>query len=129
MPRCVAKMVKMASTAPAAPRQWPVAPFADAIGRDRRIPERHSHRARRVLARRVRLRDVVRVRGEAVTEHLGVDLRPTGAGVLELLEHDEGTGLAHDEAVAAGVERPRGLPRVADAPRERTHGAEAGDAD
>ena len=32
MPRCVARIVKIASTAPAAPRQWPVAPFVEEIG-------------------------------------------------------------------------------------------------
>ena len=32
MPRSSARIVKIASTAPAAPRQWPVAPFVDEIG-------------------------------------------------------------------------------------------------
>jgi hypothetical protein len=32
LPRRTASTVKIASSAPAAPRQWPVAPFVDEIG-------------------------------------------------------------------------------------------------
>ena len=32
MPRCSASIEKIASTAPAAPRQWPVAPFVEETG-------------------------------------------------------------------------------------------------
>src|SRR5206468_2947459 len=83
----------------------------------------------RTYAGRVRLGHVLRVGGEAVAEQLGVDRGTAGASVLELLQHDDGAGLTHDEAVALRVERARGALRVVVPPRERTHRAEAGDAD
>ena len=49
--------------------------------------------------------------------------------MLELLEHEQRTGLAHHEAVAPGVERPRRACRVVVAPGERAHRPEARDAD
>jgi hypothetical protein len=49
---------------------------------------------------------VLGVGGEAVADDLRVDLRATGLCVVEPLEHEHGAGLAHDEAVALGVEWP-----------------------
>src|SRR5829696_8309675 len=42
-------------------------------------------------------------------DQLGVDERPAGQGVLPLLQYQGPGTLAHHEAVAQGVERPRGL--------------------
>src|SRR6185312_793982 len=79
--------------------------------------------------RRVRLGDVIRVRGDAVADQLRVDLRAPRLRVLELLQHDDAAGLAHDETVPAGVKGPRGALRILVPARERAHRAEAGDAD
>ena len=65
-----------------------------------------------LVACRIGLGDVVRVRRDAVPDQLGVDLRPARLRALVLLEHDGATGLAHHEAVATGVERTRGALRV-----------------
>ena len=48
---------------------------------------------------------------EARPEHLGVDVRPAGPCVLELLEHERRPAFGDDEAVSAYVEGPR-LPAV-----------------
>ena len=89
----------------------------------------HAHRASGMLPGRIRLGDVLGVGGDAVAAELRVDLRVPLLRVLELLENDDAAGLAHDEAVALGVERTaRGL-GVGVAPRERAHGSEATDAD
>ena len=61
---------------------------------------------------RVGLRDVVGVGGDAGAEHLGVDLRAAGLGVLRGLEDEHAGALAEHEAVAAGVPRARGRGRV-----------------
>src|SRR3546814_9040672 len=55
--------------------------------------------------------DVVGVAGQAVAGHLGVDRGAASLRVLVLLEHDDAGALAHHEAVADFVPRPRGLLR------------------
>ena len=69
------------------------------------------------------------VGGDAVADELGVDPRPALGRVLELLEHENGARLAHDEAVAIGLERPARVLWVVVSLRERAHGAETGDPD
>jgi hypothetical protein len=59
---------------------------------------------------------VLSIRRDAVAEQFRVDLRAARLCVLELLEHHHRAGLAHHEAVAAGVERPAGVPRVVVSP-------------
>ena len=77
-----------------------------------------------------RRRDVVRVAGHAVAADLGVDLRATGAGVLEFLENHDAGALTHDEAVAVLVPRPRGARwLVVELGRKRAAGAETRDAE
>ena len=53
---------------------------------------------------RVRTRDVVGVIGVAIANNLGIYARPASDGVLPLLESKHAPALAHDEAVALGVE-------------------------
>ncbi len=77
---------------------------------------------------RIGLGDVVRVGGDAVADHLAVDLRAAGLGVLELLQDEHGARLAHDEPVPLGVERPTRVLGVVVTPGQRAHGREAGDA-
>ena len=48
------------------------------------------------------------VGAHAAAGQLGVDVGAAGLGVLELFEHQAAGALADDEAVAAGVEGPRG---------------------
>jgi hypothetical protein len=72
---------------------------------------------------------VLRVGGDAVADELGVDPRPASRGVPELFEHEHGPGLAHDEAIAIGVERPARVLRVVVATREGAQRGEAGDSD
>ena len=60
---------------------------------------------------------------------LGVDLRATRLRALMLLQHQHARRLAHHEAVALEVERPRRGSRVVVPPRQRAHRSEAGDAD
>ena len=101
----------------------------DLVWRDAGVRERHAHGTGRALARRVGLGQVLRVGGDAVADELGVDPRPAPGCVPELLEHENGAGLAHDEAVAIGLERPARVLWVVVSLRERAHGAEAGDPD
>ena len=102
---------------------------ADVLRLDAGVGERHRQRPGRVLAGRVGVGDVVRVGRDAVAEQLGVDLRPARLRVLELLDHDHPGRLAHHEAVALAVERPRAALGIVVAPRDRAHRAEPGDAD
>jgi hypothetical protein len=62
--------------------------------------------------------------GGPVAEQLGVDPGAAGAGVLQLLQHQHRRALAHDEPVAARVERARGALRVVVA---GGHGADDGE--
>ncbi len=101
----------------------------DLLRRHACVGHGHRHRARRIDAGRVRLGDVARVRRGAVAADLRVDLRAARLCVLELLEHEHRTDLAHHEAVASRVERARRALRVVVAPRERTHRAEPRDPD
>ena len=74
--------------------------------------------------------DVEGVAGEAVADHLGVDLRAARLGVLQLLEHQGAGALAHDEAVAVLVIGARAPGRVVvEVGRHGAAGDEAGDAD
>src|SRR5665213_4515677 len=50
--------------------------------------------------------DVEGVAGEAVADHLGVDLRPALPRVFQLLQHQDAGALAHHEAVAVPVIGP-----------------------
>ena len=61
-----------------------------------------------MAAGRIRLRDVLCVRREAVPEELGVDPRAARLSVVEALEDDDRSGLAHHEPVPLGIERPAG---------------------
>ena len=72
---------------------------------------------------------MLRVGREAVPRHLGVDLGAAGLRVLQLLEHEHGARLAHDEAVAAGVEGAGRMLGIVVSLRESAHRGEAGDAD
>ena len=57
-------------------------------------------------------------------------LRAALLGVLELLEDEHAGALAHDEAVAIDVERPRlAFSRLLVARRQRAHRVEAADAE
>ena len=69
---------------------------------------------------------MVRIGGDPVSEELGVDPRAARAGVLQLLENEDRGALAHHEAVARPVERPRGPAGVVVAARQRSHRAEPG---
>ena len=87
------------------------------------------HAAEGAVAVLGRRGDVVGVAGQAVADHLGIDLGAARLGVLELLEHDDAGALAHDEAVAVPVVGARGLlGRVVEVGRQRAAGGEAGDA-
>ena len=68
-------------------------------------------------------------RAHAGAGQLGVDVGAAGLGVLELLEHQAAGALADHEAVAAGVERPRGVRGIVVARAESAGGGEAGHAD
>ena len=63
--------------------------------------------------------------GVAVTGQLAIDPCAPCGGVFEGLEHKHAGALAHDEAVATGVERPGGVLGVVVAGAERLHGSEA----
>ena len=52
----------------------------------------------------VGVRDAVGVRRIAIAQHLAQDRRAAGAGVLQVLEHQDAGALAHHEAVALAVE-------------------------
>jgi len=84
----------------------------DLFRRDAGVGKRHQHGAGLAPARRVGLRQVLRIRGDAVTDELGVDVRASPRRVTELLEHEHGAGLTHDEAVAIGLERTACVLRV-----------------
>ena len=70
-----------------------------------------------------------RVRREPVAEKLRVDLGAARPCVLELLEDDHASRLAHHEPAAVGVERTARLLGLVVPPRQRAHRAEAGDPD
>ena len=76
------------------------------------------------LAGLVGLGEMGGVAGHAVADHLGVDVGAAVQGVLQLLQHQHPAALAHDEAVASGVERPAGLLGLVVAGGERPQGGE-----
>src|SRR3546814_4342816 len=87
---------------------------------DAGVPDRVAHAApaaRAVLAGRVH---VERVAAHAETGELGVDARATRLGALVFLDHQDSGAVAHDEAVAALVPRPRCLLRLVVAGRQRS---------
>ena len=51
--------------------------------------------------------DVIGVAGHAVTGHLRIDLRAALPRVFQFLQHQDAGALAHHEAVAILVPRPR----------------------
>ena len=62
----------------------------------------------------------------AVADQLGIHPGAPRLGVLVLLQNDDARALAHDEAVAILVVRPRRLGRpVVEADRERAHGGKS----
>src|SRR5262252_8804623 len=103
-------MVKIASTAPAAPRQWPVAPFVDETGVLYAFSSPSASLSTLVSAvspTGVGVGHVRRIRRQTVAAELRVDVRPARSSVFELLEDHDGPCLAHDEAVTLGVEGAR----------------------
>ena len=70
--------------------------------------------------------EIVGVAVHGVAHHLAVDPRPAGPGVAEPLQHEEAAPFGHDDAVAVGVEGPRGLGRVG-VPGQRPLAMEAGE--
>src|SRR5450432_3855629 len=95
--------------------------------REPAVFHRALHRALRALAVRRRRCEMVRVARRAVADDLGVDVRSALLRVLELLEEQRRTSLAHDEAVPRGVKGARGGERLVVALRERAHVREATD--
>jgi len=81
--------------------------ITDVVRLDAAVRERHRHRACGARAGRVGLGHVQRVRRHAVPDKLGVDSCTARPCVLELLEHENRTGLAHHQTVAFPVERTR----------------------
>ena len=60
---------------------------------------------------------------------IAIDARAAGLGVLQFLQRQHGGTFAHDEAVAIGVERTRGVFGIVVAGAQGSHRAEAADAD
>ena len=77
---------------------------ADLARIDSGVGKRHLHRPRRVLAGRIGLGHVRRIRGDPVPRQLAIDLRPALPGLLELLEHEHRSRLAHHETIALRIE-------------------------
>ena len=85
----------------------------DRAGLDPAVIERDRRRPRRLPAVGPRLDHVIGVRGRAVAQELGVRRRAARGRSPGILEDQERRALAHDEPVAADVERPgRGAGRV-----------------
>src|SRR6266545_2011719 len=85
--------------APAEQRQWPSIDLIEETGISRaRCPSAR-------FARRLGLRHVVRVGGDAVAEESGPDVRSPAACVAFFLEDEEARGLPDRKALAAPVER------------------------
>src|SRR5919202_152921 len=78
---------------------------ADVARGGARVLERREHRLARAAALGVRLGDVEGVVRGPVAGDAAEDLRAAGLGVLGAFEHEHRRALAHDEAVAARVER------------------------
>ena len=93
------------------------------------IGDRHLHRPGGARTGGIGLGHVRGVRRHSVADQLRVDLGAACLRVLQLLEYKHAGGLAHHQAVAGVVERPRCALRVVVAARERTHRIEARDAD
>src|SRR5918911_1471784 len=78
------------------------------VHRQPRAFDGHAHRAGGVVAGRRDLHAVVSVAGRSVADQLGVNLRAAPAGVFQLFEQDDPRAFTEHEAIAVGVERPRG---------------------
>ena len=92
---------------------------------DRRTDILHGqlHAARRALARG--LDHIGAVRGGGIADQLAVDLGAARLCPLQLLEHDNAAAAGDDEAVAIGIEGPRGfLGRIVISRRQRRHRVE-----
>src|SRR5690606_11357589 len=98
---------------------------ADGIGADAGVVDRVAHAARGAFAALARGGHVVRVAAHAETDQLAVDARAARHGLVVVLEHEDARAIAHDEAVAALVPRPRSLLRFVVAGRQRFDRAEA----
>src|SRR3546814_7714865 len=79
---------------------------------DAGVTDRVAHAARAALAVLAGRGHVERVAAHAETGELGVDARATRLGALVFLDHQDSGAVAHDEAVAALVPRPRCLLRL-----------------
>ena len=94
---------------------------ADLRRRHRGVREREPHGSRCLAAVGARRGHVICVVGEAVAHDLAVDLRATRQGAGPFFQYQDGRPLPHHEAVAARVERSRGVLGVVVA---RAHGAD-----
>ena len=96
----------------------------DLVGVELGALQRRLHGAVAAVAVLRRRGDVIGVARQAVAHDLGIDLGAALLGVLVLFEHDDAGALAHDEAVAVLVPRPRGRGRrVVEAGRQRAQAA------
>src|SRR3546814_17169065 len=100
---------------------------ADVRWVDAGVTDRVAHAARAALAVLAGRGHVERVAAHAETGELGVDARATRLGALVFLDHQDSGAVAHDEAVAALVPRPRCLLRPVVAGSQRLHRAESAD--
>ena len=92
--------------------------------------QRRLHGAEAAVAVRCRRGHMVGVAGQAVADHLGVNLGAPLLGVFQLFQDDDTGPLAHHETVAVLVPRPRRAGRlVVEVGRQRLGLGEAGQAD
>ena len=63
----------------------------------------HLHRTIAAFRAFRRRRDVVRIAGQTIPRHFGVNLGTARFGVLIFLEHQYGGSLAHDKPIAGFV--------------------------
>jgi hypothetical protein len=80
--------------------------IVDVGGLDAGTLHRRRHAAIGAVAVLRGRRDVKRIAGKPIADHLGIDVGAARLGVLELLQHDDAGALAHDEAVAVAVIGP-----------------------
>ncbi len=100
----------------------------DQLGRvETRVVEQVLYRGRDTAAGRLRLRDVVAVRGQTLAQHLAVDPGTARGGVLGGLQDDDARALAQYEAVTGLVVRAGGLLGVLVVLGHRHHVGERGD--
>ena len=68
---------------------------------------------------------MIGVRVGCIAEHLGIDARPPGQGMLQVLKDEDGAALGGDKAISPAGEGATGARGVA---RPRGHGAHRGEA-